>query len=304
MVSKTPDNQPAAPLHGMSIDVEDWFHILDCDTAPDPASWDRQPARVEANTLRLLDLLDRHRCKATLFCLGWVAERHPDLIAEAVRRGHEVGSHGHLHGLVHQLGPAAFARDLDQSLEALSKAAGREITAFRAPGFSIRNADLWALDVLISRGITLDSSLFLTRRAHGGFDLDRRGPFEVFGRSGRMVEVPVVPRPVGSLDLAWSGGGYLRLLPEVVLVDSMRDAERRGESVNLYLHPREIDVAQPRMSLPPLRSFKYYVGLDTVEAKLALLLEKFRFGTLSEVVASRVLEAPLVLDAGHWRAVA
>jgi hypothetical protein len=202
------------------------------------------------------------------------------------------------------LGPQAFARDLDQSLEALSKAAGQVITAFRAPGFSIRNADLWALELLISRGITLDSSLFLTRRAHGGFDLARRGPFEVFGRSGRMVEVPVVPRPVGGLDLAWSGGGYLRLLPEVVLVDSMRDAEQRGESVNLYLHPREVDVAQPRMALPPLRSFKYYVGLDTVEAKLSLLLATFRFGTLSEVVASRVLEAPLVLDAGHWRAAA
>ena len=41
----------------MTIDVEDWFHILESDEAPDRGSWETLPARVEANTDRLLEIL-------------------------------------------------------------------------------------------------------------------------------------------------------------------------------------------------------------------------------------------------------
>lgn len=287
-------------LHGFSVDVEDWFHILDCDAAPQTDTWAAAEDRVGLGTRRFLDLLDKHGHKATFFVLGWVAERHPELIAEIAARGHEVGSHSYGHGLVHGMTRDAFARDLDRSLQALTKATGRTITAFRAPGFSIGNDQSWAFDVLADAGITLDASLFLAPRAHGGFRLSRRGPFEVFTASGkRIVEVPIVPwSPAqlgGRLALPYSGGGYLRLLPAPLLKRLYASAERDGEAVITYLHPRELDPAQPRMDLPPLRAFKYYVGLDTVAPKLEALFAQFRFGTLSEVAAATGLGAPITL---------
>ena len=289
-------------IHGWSIDVEDWFHILEYDGAPDPAAWRQQERRVHIGTQRMLDALDLRGVKATFFVLGWIAEVAPDLVAEIARRGHDVGSHGHLHRLLQHLGPDEFARDLDLSLAALSRAAQRDITCFRAPGFSLSPRETWALPILASRGITLDSSLFLTDRAHGGFALDRSRPFDIVLGDGRtLLEVPVVPLRVGNQRLAFSGGGYLRILPKPALQVAFQACELRRTPAIVYLHPRELDPDQPRMPLPWKRRLKYYVGLDGVADKVAMLLDRFRFGTLAQVAASTPRDLPLVVEDGAWQ---
>ena len=80
---------------------------------------------MEANTHRILRLLERHGVKATFFVLGWVAERHPRLVREIHACGHEVGSHGYWHRLVYELSPAEFREDLRRSRAALENAVGR-----------------------------------------------------------------------------------------------------------------------------------------------------------------------------------
>lgn len=40
----------------LSVDVEDWFHILNLRTAPGIDQWTALPSRVEGNFRRLLDL--------------------------------------------------------------------------------------------------------------------------------------------------------------------------------------------------------------------------------------------------------
>lgn len=64
-------------------------------------------------TPAVLDRLDELGLRATFFPLASEAERHPGLLAEVVRRGHAVGTHGFRHGhhLVH--GRAWVRRDLD-----------------------------------------------------------------------------------------------------------------------------------------------------------------------------------------------
>lgn len=283
--------------HGWSMDVEDWFHILEYARAPDPAEWRKQERRVHIGTERMLDLLDRHGVKATFFVLGWIAEVAPALVAEIARRGHEVGSHSHLHTLVSHQTQDGFARDLDQSIAAITRATGKPVTCFRAPGFSITPQENWAFAILRSRGITLDSSLFLAQRAHGGYPLDRERPFELLLPDGQsLTEVPLVPLRLWSRDLAFSGGGYLRLIPQPALQVAFQSFAQRRVPAVVYLHPRELDPAQPRMALPVGRRFKYYVGLSTVESKVTMLLQKFRFGTLTQVAAHSLRDRPLVID--------
>ncbi len=81
----------------LSVDVEDWFHILELPSTPALHCWDTLPSFVESNFLRLMDLLSEERIQATCFFLGWVAERFPRLVAEACRRGHEIASHSFAH---------------------------------------------------------------------------------------------------------------------------------------------------------------------------------------------------------------
>jgi hypothetical protein len=47
------------------------------------------------------------------------------------------------------------------------------------------------------------------------------------------------------------------------------------------------------MDLPARRRFKYYVGLDSVTAKIEHLFERFHFGTLSEVAAACPRDRPV-----------
>lgn len=64
-------------------------------------------------TPAVLDRLDDLGIRATFFPLASEAARHPELVAEVVRRGHLVGTHGHRHGHHLAHGPAWVRRDLD-----------------------------------------------------------------------------------------------------------------------------------------------------------------------------------------------
>ena len=66
----------------LTIDIEDWFHILDLPNDKDISKWSEYESRVEQNTFKILTILQRYNVKATFFILGWIAERYPDLIKE------------------------------------------------------------------------------------------------------------------------------------------------------------------------------------------------------------------------------
>ena len=64
--------------HALSIDVEDWFQVLNMAHIVDRAEWDQLELRCGDSTRRLLDLLQKRSAKATFFFLGWIAD-FPDL---------------------------------------------------------------------------------------------------------------------------------------------------------------------------------------------------------------------------------
>src|SRR5438552_3007257 len=99
-------------LNALTIDVEEYFQAHAYERTIDRAAWDRLPARVVENTRRVLRVLAEHGTRATFFVLGWVAERHPAVVAEIATAGHEVASHGYAHQLLYRQTPAEFAADL------------------------------------------------------------------------------------------------------------------------------------------------------------------------------------------------
>ena len=127
-------------LNALSIDVEEYFQAHAYEKVIARSAWDSLPGRVVTNTRRLLALLAEHGTRATFFVLGWVAERHPELVREIVAAGHEVGSHGYAHELVYRQTRADFAADLARSLEAIGRAAGDgdAVLGYRAPRASRR----------------------------------------------------------------------------------------------------------------------------------------------------------------------
>jgi hypothetical protein len=52
----------------------------------------------------------------------------------------------------------------------------------------------------------------------------------------------------------------------------------------LYVHPWELDPEQPSMSVGAVSRFRHYRNLDQTEQRLGLLLDRFRFGCVREVL--------------------
>ena len=83
MTTVPPRPLTEAPM-AMSIDVEDWFQVENLKAGIPRESWETQERRVERNTLRMLELMAKHKAHSTCFVLGWVAERHPNLVRDSI----------------------------------------------------------------------------------------------------------------------------------------------------------------------------------------------------------------------------
>ncbi len=283
--------------HALSVDVEDWFQVLNMAEHIDRATWDGFALRCGDSTRRLLDLFARRNARATFFFLGWIAERLPDLVRDVQSAGHEIGSHGYDHRCLHDLdGAAGFDRDLERT-EALLQAAGApRPTTFRACTWSITKRTPWAPGVLLQRGYRLDSSIFPVRRSVYGVPEAPSEPYALVEGNRRLIEFPPSTWRVLGRRLPVGGGGYLRLFPLGFLRAGLRAAARQGWPGCVYVHPWEVDPAQPRQQLGGLRGFAHYVNLRHTLGKLDRLLREFPFVGLTEALdglESRLTSRPI-----------
>jgi polysaccharide deacetylase family protein (PEP-CTERM system associated) len=277
----------ARVVNAMSIDVEDYFHVSVFDGIVPRSAWPGMESRVVANTTRLLDLFEEFHVRSTFFVLGWVGERHPELVRTIASRGHEIASHGYAHRLVYDQTPDAFRTDVRRAKQLLEDASGRRVTGYRAPSFSITPRSLWALDVLLEEGYEYDSSIFPIRHDRYGIAVSGRSPYVIERSAGRLVEVPGSTTRIGLMNMPVSGGGYFRIFPYAWTrwsIGRVNRVERRP--IVFYLHPWEIDPEQPRLQAGALGRWRHYRNLHRTETRLRQLLKEFRFDAMETIVAA------------------
>jgi polysaccharide deacetylase family protein (PEP-CTERM system associated) len=261
-----------------SVDVEDYYQVEAFSDIVPRASWASYPSRVEDNTRRLLDLLDASATKGTFFILGWIAERSPHLVRQIADRGHEVGCHSYWHRLIYRLSRQEFVEDTRRAKLAIEQAAGRQIFGYRAPSYSITTNSMWALDVLIEEGFAYDSSIFPIRHDVYGIPGASRVPHEIRSASGSLLEFPITTFTLpGSPNLPVGGGGYLRLLPFWYTRLGSQRAAAEGVPLIAYIHPWEVDPAQPRLPGRVKSRLRHYTNLSRTYDRVAALLRLRRF---------------------------
>ncbi|WP_245995156.1 XrtA system polysaccharide deacetylase [Inmirania thermothiophila] len=247
------------------------------------AAWDRMERRVAANTHRILDLLAEHGAHATFFVLGWVAEREPGLVRRIAAEGHEVASHGWSHERVGALGPGAFRDEVRRSKALLEDLSGTAVIGYRAPSFSLDAGEPWAVPILAEAGYRYSSSLHPIRHDHYG---DPHAPRFPFPRGHGLLEVPVSTVEVGGRRLPCGGGGFFRLAPYRYTRWALRRIHAEGRPAVFYLHPWELDPAQPRpRGLDRRTRVRHYLNLRRTEARLERLLRDFVWDRIDRVVA-------------------
>jgi polysaccharide deacetylase family protein (PEP-CTERM system associated) len=267
-----------------SVDVEDWFHILDVPAAPPISQWCSLPSRVETSFRRLLELFDELGARVTCFFLGWVAERYPHLVTEAAKRGHEIASHGYAHRLVYECTEKEFRADVEKAKDILEQASGERVLGYRSPGFSCTEDVPWFFDALVETGHHYDSSVFPAPRGHGGMAIDELGPHVIPVNGSRLIEFPISVARFAGRRVCLFGGGYLRLFPYPLIRRMARQVLEEGRPVVFYIHPREIDPEHPRLPMSLTRRFKSYVNLHTTEPKVRSILRDFPATTFRQFI--------------------
>ena len=126
----------------LTFDIEEWFHILDNNETKSISEWNKFDSRIQFGMDIIYDILDNSNCSATFFVVGWMAEKYPKIIREISDRGYEVASHTHLHQLAYEQNRKTFFNDVEKSIKTLEDCTGKNITSFRAPGFSITQENL------------------------------------------------------------------------------------------------------------------------------------------------------------------
>lgn len=270
-------------VNAMSVDIEEYFQVGAFERTIARSDWDDIASRVVSNTSRVLDLYAEAGIKATFFTLGWVAERHPELVRRISDAGHEIASHGYAHDRVTSLTPQSFREDLRHTKALLEEAGGAAIRGYRAPSFSICKENSWALNVLADEGYAYSSSVAPFGTDHYGWPGFPRFAHRPVPGS-EMIEIPVTTARLGKQLIAAGGGGYFRLLPYALARWAIRQVNAEGQPALFYFHPWEVDPEQPRVVGAPLKSrVRHYTNLDVMADKLRRVLADFRWDRLDRV---------------------
>lgn len=275
--------QDSRLANAMSVDVEEWFQVSAFENRISRNDWRDLESRVEANTSKILDLFAGHEVKATFFCLGWIAERHPALVREIVAQGHELASHGYSHIRATEQSPSEFSEDIKRTKALLEDVGGKPVLGYRAASFSIGRNNLWAIDCLREAGYEYSSSIFPVTHDVYGMPEAPRFSFRC-PRTG-LLEIPITTVKFLGRNAPCGGGGYFRLLPYRYFRWAIGHVNtREHRSAVFYLHPWEIDPDQPRQHGLSWKSrFRHYNNLSRTYGRLDRLLGEFRWGRMDEI---------------------
>ncbi len=279
--------------NGLSVDVEDWFQVGAFENVIDRSDWETTATRVENNIARILDLFAEAQVSATFFTLGWVAQRHPQMMRRIADAGHEIASHGYDHARVFNFDRKGFADDIRLARDILQDTSGQRVIGYRAPSFSIDQRTPWAFEELAAQDYTYSSSVAPVAHDHYGWPQAPRFAFRPLENS-ELIEIPVTTAMLGSRRVAAGGGGFFRVLPYQFTRWAVRQVNgEESRPAVFYFHPWEIDPDQPRVANAPLRSkLRHYTKLDKMAGKLRTLAHEFRWGrmdSLARIEAARTV---------------
>ena len=256
---------------------------------------DDLPERVVEMTHRVLDLLAETGHRASVFVVGELAERRPNLVRRAAAEGHEVGLHSWRHVPISTQNPSDFGHDLRRGRALLQDLSGQAVEGYRAPMMSLVPTSAWAIPLVTEAGFTYSSSVLPGPSPLYGWPGLPRRPFRW---AGGPVELPCPLVRLPGVDLPYLGGTYLRLLPSALRRFGLARADP-DEVLWAYCHPWEFDPDEafhPHDHIGMLASRIAWLRRSRMEHQIRHLLADPVAGPLSEAVANLDSDSLPIVD--------
>ena len=244
---------------------------------------------------KVLDELDKLEIKATFFCVGQLAIEFPQVVETIVEKGHELGCHSNVHTWLNKMDERMLLNDTKEALKALGDVSGQKVVSYRAPAFSITPQNKWAVNVLADCGIESDASIFPANRDFGGYkDFPQDTPCVISHEGANLKEYPVSLTSILGKTVAYSGGGYFRLLPYWLVNRTMKrkdynicyfhlnDLIRQKIAFKSKAEYEEYFKEPGTMKNRIVRYVKSNVGTGDAYGKLTQLLNEHKFKNIQE----------------------
>jgi polysaccharide deacetylase family protein (PEP-CTERM system associated) len=256
----------------LTFDIEEWFHANY--DGINLTNYDSKSTNLESNVDRLIDICNIYDIKATCFVLGDIAQQKPKIIQKLYNSGHEIASHGMSHRLIHSMTPAEFHIDLKRSSDVLENLTGQKVVGFRAPSWSVKSEIFsWFYETLSHEGFSYSSSVYPANNPLFGIPNFTDSP--TYPTSFPVLEIPQSILNLFGTRVGYAGGGFLRFFPTWLIKQAIKHKNQNGKNVFIYLHPREIDMEQPRLKLGLVDGYFHYQGISGCETKMHALLNQF-----------------------------
>lgn len=256
-----------------TFDLEEWFQVANLQSEISIKDWSNKKSTIEQNAERILSLLKKYNVPATFFILGWVAERHAEVVLRIKEEGHEIASHGYGHELANQLADEAIYNDILKSKQILEAISGERIDGYRAPNFSINDR---VLEHLKNLGFIYDSSFnpFRLNPRYGTLQgLGHKIKAGCFQTKNGLYEVPLSSYSFFKLPVPIAGGAYFRIFPFWFFKSLVKRKLKQEPVFNFYLHPWEFEPEQERVkNIRWDYQFRHYYGLKRTAEKLEKLI--------------------------------
>lgn len=118
-----------------SVPTADKMIALTFDDGPNPAT-----------TGKVLEILKKHKVKATFFMLGSQAQKHPEMVKKVQESGHEIANHTFTHTNLQTASSATAKKEIVTTTQTLEDITGVKIKYVRPPyGASKKNQNFQGL---------------------------------------------------------------------------------------------------------------------------------------------------------------
>ncbi len=274
----------------ISIDWEDFgqlFGKYHYGSITEPVS-----GAIERQTKIILDLLDETENKATFFILGMLANYRKELVKEIAYRGHEIALHGQNHEAMFMLKPEHAKKDILTSQKIVTDIIGAPVFGYRAPFFSIVKENLYLLEILAESGLIYDSSIFPIKLPRYGIaEFSSVNTLYSLPNGKEIVELPMTTANFINKDWPVCGGGYIRLMPSILINKIFKKLDSKNIDSMIYMHPYEFDTKSidvtsnyPTDAIfstikTTMLNFRWNIFRGSITNKLRLLLMQHNFDT-------------------------
>lgn len=282
---------------GISIDIEDWYHIPPISGTPNSIyknaedfrmKWKSKYDCLSEPTLKTLDILDDLGISATIFIVADVIEHYPELVNEIRKRNrHEIGCHGLTHESI--LDPktksslfdaSSFKERTIRAKKMLEESFGKQVVGYRAPNAYIAG---WMSDALEEIGFEYDSSVSVnsiynkTDSSLSGVNtkpyFPEMGNLHASDNSRTIVEIPFCHYNLLGFKIPTNGGPIMRFLGPRIIIRGLRQSLTKGDSI-FYFHP--IDIYRKEFPYPvSTQKLFWLIKGETVQKHIERILTNF-----------------------------